>query len=273
MIRVKRAPLPASLDGKDSSGGIETKNAIAAVRRGETFEYTAYKSDDVVAALRTMFNKKCAYCEFPYAAGGPADIEHFRPKGGVVIDGLLQTPGYYWLGAEWTNLLPACVDCNRKRRKEFEHGVDVSGKANIFPVGDEKTRWRSHRAACKEVHLLLNPCDDRPESHLEFLRGGVIRAKKRGGAESLRGAQSIEVFGLQRTDLVEQRAEKERLVRTAIERALKAAEIAVGERGAKRRAEQEQLARDLLSDARKLIEPRQPYLAVARAVFKEYGLI
>lgn len=132
---------------------------------------------------------------------------------------------------------------------------------------EEKKRWRSHRAACKEVHLLLNPRDDRPEAHLEFLRGGIIRAKKRGGAESLRGAQLIEVFGLQRTDLVEQRAEKERLVRTAIERALKAAEIAVGERDAKRREDPEQLARDLLSDARKLLEPQQPYLAVARTVF------
>jgi len=272
MIRVKRGPVPASLNGSASPGGIETKKAIAAVRRREKFEYKAYKADDVVAALRTMFNKKCAYCEFPYAAGGPEDIEHFRPKGGVLIGGKLKTPGYYWLGAEWTNLLPACPDCNRKRRKEFEHGVDVSGKANIFPVEDEKKRWRRHRDACEEFHLLLNPCDDRPESHLEFLRGGVIRAKKRGGAESLRGSHSIEVFGLRRTDLVEQRAEKERLVRTAIERALKATEIAVGERSAKRRREQEQLASDLLSDARKLLEPQQPYLAVARAVFKEYGL-
>jgi len=119
---------------------------------------------------------------------------------------------------------------------------------------------------------LSNPCDDRPESHLEFLRGGVIRAKKRGGVESLRGAQSIEVFGLRRTDLVEQRGERERLVRTAIERALKAEEIAVGELRAERRKEQEQLATDLLNDARKLLEAQQPYLAVARAVFKEYGL-
>jgi uncharacterized protein (TIGR02646 family) len=272
MIRVKRGPVPASLDGSNSPGVIETKKAIAAVARGDKFEYTAYKADDVVLALRMMFNKKCAYCEFPYAAGGPEDIEHFRPKGGVVINGKLETPGYYWLGAEWTNLLPACPDCNRKRRKEFEQGVDVSGKANIFPVEDETKRWRNHRAECKEVHLLLNPCDDKPESHLEFLRDGVIRAKKRGSVESLRGLRSIEVFGLRRSDLVEQRAEKERLVRTAVERALKAAEIAVGERNSKRRAAQEQLASDLLNDARKLLEPQQPYLAVARAVFKEYGL-
>ncbi|HYD94742.1 MAG TPA: hypothetical protein VEC01_05400 [Noviherbaspirillum sp.] len=150
--------------------------------------------------------------------------------------------------------------------------MQVDKNAKIFPVEDEKKRWRSHRAVCREVHLLSNPCDDRPESHLEFLRGGVIRAKKRGGVESLRGAQSIEVFGLRRTDLVEQRGERERLVRTAIERALKAEEIAVGELRAERRKEQEQLATDLLNDARKLLEAQQPYLAVARAVFKEYGL-
>lgn len=272
MIRVKRAPVPASLDGPTSPGGVETQKAIAAIKRGETFEYKAYKADDVVTALRAMFHKKCAYCEFPYAAGGPEDIEHFRPKGGVEIGGKLETPGYYWLGAEWTNLLPACTDCNRKRGKQLEHGIDVSGKANLFPVEDEAKRWRDHGLPCEEVHLLLNPCDDRPESHLEFLPGGVVRAKKRGRAASPRGAHSIAVFGLQRTDLVEQRAEKERQVRTAIERALKMTEIAVGETDAKRRAVQEQLASDLLDDARKLLEPRQAYLAVARAVFKEYGL-
>lgn len=272
MIRVKRGPVPASLDGPASPGGIETSDAIAAVKRGETFDYTAYKAADVVTALRTMFNKKCAYCEFPYAAGLSEDIEHFRPKGGVVIDDKLATPGYYWLGAEWTNLLPACPDCNRKRTKEFAHGMDMSGKANIFPVEDEKKRWRKHRATCREVHLLLNPCDDQPASHLEFLPGGVVRAKKLGRVASPRGAASIEVFGLRRTDLVEHRAEQERLVRTAIERALEAAEIADGERNAKRRAKQEGLARKLLDDARQLLKPDKPYLAVARAVFKEYGL-
>jgi hypothetical protein len=29
------------------------------------------------------------------------------------------------------DLLPACADCNRKRRKEFEYGVDVFAKAII----------------------------------------------------------------------------------------------------------------------------------------------
>jgi uncharacterized protein (TIGR02646 family) len=274
MIHIDRSPVPASLDGPGSAGANEAKDAILAQKNGETFDFRAYKSPDVVQALRAMFHKKCAYCEFNYAAGGPEDVEHFRPKSAVVVKGKLSKPGYYWLAADWSNLLPSCIDCNRKRTKEFAKlPKGMSGKANLFPVSDEKLRWRSHRAKNREEALLLNPCEDWPEQHLEFVDEGLVRpAVDTAGVPSVKGQASIEVYGLLRADLVEQRATKQTRVRVAIEAALEAAEIAEQEGNPLKRQRLDSLTAKLLRDARTHLDDNEPYLAAARAVFGEYGL-
>lgn len=274
MIHVDRVPAPASLDGVDAKGVKETKAAIKAVEDGAEFEFKAYKEDDVVAALRAMFNKKCAYCEFNYAAGGPEDVEHFRPKGGVVIDGKLTQPGYYWLGAEWSNLLPSCIDCNRKRTKEFTDGTTgVSGKANLFPVVEESRRWRSHRAKNREEPLLLNPCDDDPEQHLEFIKKGLVRpAIDAGGVPSRKGKESIKVYGLLRKDLVVERGKKQTRVRAALQQALEFAAKAQTTSDPDMQAFLDKHAKDLMQEAQAHLDKTEPYLAAARAVFREFGL-
>ncbi len=275
MIKVTRSPTPASLDGPASAGGIETKAAIAARKLGEDYDYKAYKSQDVVDALRAMFNKKCAYCEFNYAAGGPEDVEHFRPKGGVIVNDRLEKPGYYWLAATWSNLLPSCTDCNRKRTKTFPGDeVGVSGKANIFPVADEKHRWKSHsQRKVLETHMLLDPCSDDPEAHLEFVPDGlVVAVTDDKGGSSEKGRHSIDVYGLLRGDLVDQRRAKESKVRTDIENALELTMEAdlLPAGGARDRLQR--LAQKLLEGARVHLSPPEPYLAMTRAIFREYGL-
>lgn len=275
MIHVDRIATPASLNGTSSKGRQETKNAIKkAIKDGTAFEFKAYKGDDVVAALRVMFNKKCAYCEFNYAAGGPEDVEHFRPKGGVVIDGKLAQPGYYWLAAEWSNLLPSCIDCNRKRTKEFADGAaGGSGKANLFPVADESRRWRSHRGKNREEPLLLNPCDDDPEVHLEFLDKGLVRAALDGtGIPSKKGETSIEIYGLKRHDLVEQRKMKQTRVRAAIQRAREIAAKAETTTDPAIRTFLDEQAKGLMREAQTHLDKWEPFLAAVRAVFREFGL-
>lgn len=274
MIHVERVAIPASLIGVDSKGVKETKDAIKAVKDGTTFEFKAYKEDDVVAALRAMFNKKCAYCEFNYSAGGPEDVEHFRPKGGVVINGRLAQPGYYWLAADWSNLLPSCNDCNRKRTKKFTNGTTgVSGKANLFPVDDEAMRWRSHRGKNREEPLLLNPCDDDPAQHLEFLDNGLVRpALDADGTPSRKGESSIEVYGLTRQDLVEPRERKQTRVRAAIQRAREIAAKAQTTADPTIRAFLDEQAKGLIREARTHLDKTEPYLAAVRAVFREFGL-
>jgi uncharacterized protein (TIGR02646 family) len=274
VIHVDRVAVPASLTSAASKGVTEMKDAIKAVKAGADFEFKAYKGDDVVAALRAMFNKKCAYCEFNYAAGGPEDVEHFRPKGGVIVNGKLEKPGYYWLAAEWSNLLPSCIDCNRKREKDFTDGTTgVSGKANLFPVADEARRWRSHRGKNREEPLLLNPCDDQPEQHLEFLDKGLVRpALDAAGNPSRKGDTSIEVYGLTRQDLVEQREKKQKLVRLAIERARRLAAQAAITADAGTRAFLDEEVKDAMREARTHLDKSEPYLAAARAVFREFEL-
>jgi len=58
--------------------------------------------------LRLLFHNKCAYCErIEYKP----DVEHYRPKK-KVTGSQRNNHGYFWLCYEWTNLLPACRDCN-----------------------------------------------------------------------------------------------------------------------------------------------------------------
>jgi hypothetical protein len=67
-----------------------------------------------------MYNKKCAYCEERIKTY----IEHYRPKGSVQGS---RHGGYYWLCYEWSNLLPACHECNKFG----------GGKGTQFPVGNK----------------------------------------------------------------------------------------------------------------------------------------
>lgn len=171
------------------------------------FEFSRYKEDDVRASLDQLFHGKCAYCEQRYAGTQPMDVEHWRPKGEVQpADGPAFKPGYYWLAATWTNLLPSCIDCNRERRQfDAQRGEQfVLGKANRFPLADEATRVRSHdhdpgfSGGTEEV-LLLNPCIDDPADHVDFTDDGVVLGRTE------RGRASIQVYALNRSELVRDR--------------------------------------------------------------------
>ena len=222
MIRVSRSavPVPPSLA---VAGATERQRAIdhyaVAANKETSFPFAAYKGADVVAALNTLFHSKCAYCESSYRATSPADIEHFRPKGAVVVRGAnggteeRQKPGYYWLAATWENLLASCPDCNRARTHTFEDlGLDeiteVRGKENKFPLVDEGRRVRAPidgEGTEQGQRLLIDPCRDRPEAHLEFQPNGLMWARKSGSSYSRKGLESIRAYGLTRKELKEER--------------------------------------------------------------------
>ncbi|HEU0246381.1 MAG TPA: hypothetical protein VFR38_04775, partial [Gaiellaceae bacterium] len=124
----------------------------------EPFNFRAYKSVDVVRQLGLSFGGKCAYCEGAWEGTAPVDVEHWRPKGGYVADGRLKKPGYYWLAAEWLNLLPSCIDCNRERTQPFEDSPPhLAGKANKFPLPSEKRRANAVGRERFERPRLLHP--------------------------------------------------------------------------------------------------------------------
>jgi len=144
------------------------------------------------------FFSKCAYCE---TQKDILHVEHFRPKKAVDDeedrnierirpDGTSKRhPGYYWLAYDWQNLLLACDDCNG------------GYKRNRFPLEDESTRaWSSTDDLSAERPLLVNPLVEDPAEHLSLdVETGILVG------HTDRGRKTIEVLGLNREPLPENR--------------------------------------------------------------------
>lgn len=196
------------------------------------FEFRRYKEDDVKAALEVLFARKCAYCESAYDIVQPVDVEHFRPKGSVAENE--GHDGYWWLAMDWNNLLPSCIDCNRRRTQvRYQTDIsaigatvtlpqatsDLSGKQDSFPVQDEASRWTTPAAQAADAdgdegRLLIDPTRDDPCEHIAFWIEpsnllGLVYPKhgngRRSNQASRKGATSIATFGLNRTGLVQAR--------------------------------------------------------------------
>lgn len=263
MRRVERGSVvaPSSLAGPKRPGQSELERAqkffggprqYHADGREKKFSFRAYKEDDVHHTLHELFHGKCAYCEARYEIVGPVDIEHYRPKGEVEGDAAHR--GYWWLAVAWENLLPSCLDCNRRRYQptplEFASltamaeplrvGAYLSiktGKDSCFPIDGPRVTTEpplhdAVRVLRMERPLLLDPCIDRPQDHLYYWINrrdhiGLVLPVAGGGAAptlplltedrqaiinhahavgvSPRGAVSIQVYGLNRLPLVQER--------------------------------------------------------------------
>lgn len=231
MRRIDRTkvPPPSVLAAPGKPGDRERIKTLAfyssVSNQGKEFKgYKVYRDAAVKDALRTLFDDKCAFCEIDYG-GAPWAVEHFRPKGAIdVLDKVTMKrakgstrlkPGYYWLAADWFNLMPACTDCNSARGHLFtsEGGNRTSGKANFFPLEDGCPRSRSQTDGllAGERPLLLDPTVDDPTVHLKFGPGATVVAL------SDRGRVSIGVLGLQRDPLVRKREQIQKGLRFAIE--------------------------------------------------------
>lgn len=219
MIHVERT-LPASIVD-DQGLREETERAIAHFEgqppppgKKPFRDFHAYKSKSILDELMNMFVYKCAYCEFPIV-GHPTEIEHYRPKGAFLLENGEPSPlGYYWLGATWTNLLPSCIDCNRERYQWrhvsdpfFEQTPRLTGKKNRFPLADPAKRWLDRNAPNEEEPMVLDPCRDHPEEHIDFTDDGIPLPQLAAAGPSTRGKTTIDVCGLWRDALVRQRKE------------------------------------------------------------------
>lgn len=195
-------------------------------KRKKAYKFKVYSHAKVKEALIKMGNGKCAYCESDILATYVGDIEHFRPKG--EIEELKATgnskPGYYWLAADWENLLFSCRNCNQKSKQStaFVEEAKSMGKMNQFPLFDEAKRVRSHEDGLEEeeaVRLLLNPCIENPEEYFKYdINSGVIKTKKRDEFLKQRAVSSIKVFGLQRVPLVIEREKRAILISAQMQR-------------------------------------------------------
>jgi hypothetical protein len=261
VIRVRRPPEPPELTAA-AARELEANNAVAP---DGPFKFTAYKVAAVKHALNAAFGFKCAYCESRFAATQPVAVEHYRPKGKVkTSDG--DVPGYYWLAAEWTNLLPSCTDCNTARR-QLIGGVEVTaGKGNWFPLESELRRARAPEEIAGEPRLLLHPYFDFPDRHLEFIDEGIVRSRLGStGRASRKGVASIEVYALQRPGLVQERDEIRRRVLAQLTRVRREAGRLDDDPGD---ADQQAILKLELDDLRRLMAPEQPYSEIARQLIE-----
>lgn len=270
MIRVARGPAPPILTVTDRQGRTETDRAIAHYTNGwdgrKAFGYRRYSEDDVRRELAVMCHGKCAYCESRIHVVTHEDVEHWRPKGSVFeADGTEITPGYYWLGAEWTNLLPSCPHCNRRSRKDLTApGGALSGKQALFPLSDPARRWRRHDQPNQEEPLLLDPVTDEPGEFFLDAGGGVLGEKQPRGRANERAKQSIAIYGLNRTALVHERREHRLRVEALIRDAEGAVRRFARARDEAERAEERMVLREKLAMLRHERAPHSPYLFVKR---------
>ncbi|RYG20780.1 MAG: endonuclease [Caulobacteraceae bacterium] len=244
-VRRDPAPPPVSLAKRGKDGLTELERVRGHMQaplplngKREAFKFGAYRQDDVKRRLEALFHGKCAYCESFYGAQAPVDVEHYRPKGAVEST---DHPGYWWIAMQWENLLPSCLDCNRRRRQQTPVAVNdlkvlfeqmSTGKKDAFPIAGTRAAPEAADLSAEQP-LLLDPTRDQPTEHLVINLGeghaaglmypktvlagvdpavlaGRDHAASARGAEraqaSVRGAVSIQVYGLNRMKLVQERA-------------------------------------------------------------------
>jgi uncharacterized protein (TIGR02646 family) len=189
------------------------------------FDFRAYSRRPVKAALSELSCGKCAYCEARYDDTEPVDVEHFRPKGAIETPLGRKRPGYWWLAAEWSNLLPSCIRCNRCETVLLHDGTEVLiGKGNHFPLFDESLRAAEMGEEVRELPMLLNPCVDNPADYLQHLvdddgRSILIpRESDENSTTYVRGRKSIDLYGLNRAALVSDRSDFVRWARETLAR-------------------------------------------------------
>ncbi|MFE6507649.1 AAA family ATPase [Nocardioides sp. NPDC057767] len=203
MLRRNRAdvPVPPSLT---DSGRLRDAQAAAEVffrsrttaARQSRFEFDdrLLERPDVRRSLERLFQGLCAFCS---TAVGPDFVVHrFRPpQDSLGDDAKVHRRHYYWLAYRWSNLYAACTNC-------------VQSQGQQFPVeGKRLDLGRGESNSSREERQLLDPCADDPEQELVYLPSGEVAARRD------RGRRTIEVFSLNREDLVTTR---QRVIEQAI---------------------------------------------------------
>jgi uncharacterized protein (TIGR02646 family) len=208
MIRVNRdIEKPEVLKSQQAiKGDLKLKKHFKTDRteRGQIrFEFNESLWLATLPDLHKVFSGKCAYCEQPVSLD-ESWVDHFRPiVDAVGLDGKVMEDGYWWLAYEWDNLYLACRNC-------------VTSKANRFPVvdGEHAPTEALGDKLLKEPSLLIDPCHDDPAMYLSVDRQGVIYAiepavpKSTQYKELNRGQITIDIFGLNRDELVAARRER-----------------------------------------------------------------
>jgi len=280
MIFVDRkiVPAPAVLTTAGGRGLSERARAITNFGPGgpgAAFTYSAYTDNTVRDALTVLFKKKCAYCESNFVHTSFRNIEHFRPKG-EITGAVPLSPGYYWLASDWDNLLLSCTLCNSQQR-HTTHGstvVETLGKMNQFPLHNF-AHIRDHNigiAAEEPRRLLIDPCKDKPEYFLSYGQEGNILPKGQRGLRRLKGEKSIQVYALQRIDLVQERKKLRIAIELQEHRVIENTNLFLDFLGIDqlRAAQFEATMAREMKVLKSYMKPSSPYSAMAKEMIKKF---
>ena len=163
MIRVTRSPKPVIIErNQENWTHVLLEASTDAERRRAEGKYRHRAIKD---AIVTMFHGKCAYCESKISHIAYGHIEHFKPKS-----------TFPELTFEWTNLLLSCPICNGPEYKGDRFPEEADGGP------------------------LVNPCDETPAEHFEFVFDPVAKLASVIG-KTIRGQTTEKLLGLNRNDL------------------------------------------------------------------------
>jgi uncharacterized protein (TIGR02646 family) len=215
----------------------------------EKVESKHYNRIGVKEKLLEAFNHRCGYCERRISTYAP--IEHFRPK---------HENGYYWLGANWSNLLVACSDCNGYKGEHF----DIIGtRAHLPSYKDwEELSERTHISSdllSQELPLLLHPVLDNPQEHLSFESDGTIKHLSNKGAYTIHLCKLNDMK--KRKELIRARQE---IIESYRDRVRDLAKLLNA-------MEVKDMLLHLLIDITNAIREKYPYSAVHRACFERFN--
>ena len=162
--------------------------------------------------LKELYYNKCAYCE-SIMSDDTFTIEHYRPKKGSF--------SYYWLGYEWSNLLPVCYKCNNAKGDKFPVEVPSRGFLNsaikcrvktpkLLPNEDLDidAMKANHPYLLDEKPYLLHPEIDEPKEFLRINRNGELTFKIEQEVNEFyykRANYTISLTNLNRDSLIVQR--------------------------------------------------------------------
>jgi len=243
--------------------------------------FSVYGHEEVKSALNRLFGYKCAYCETDFGAAMPVDVEHFRPKGGVIDEaGNLRFPGYWWLASSWDNLLPSCIDCNRRRWQQGDTGSYKRGKENLFPLAGRAAPATNAAGVALEQPLLINPAVEAPDQYLKYVYKSSPAGRMESvvepvfdahGIEDAKGRASIDTYGLNRDRLSISRRKMIEKLKSALDDVQFYFEQADQETDPAKRAALKARGRDAVRRlTRNFLHWSNPYAAACRAYYRNW---
>lgn len=191
--------VPGTWRAKALAALTEVRAASTKEERRKALEKHAHLWGEVKSILRKESHRKCWYCESRENRSDCA-VDHFRPKGGV--EGCPNHEGYWWLAFDFTNYRYSCTYCNSSRfdRVRGSRG----GKQNHFPLLNPDERVFDEGDTGLERPMLLDPTRAADTILLYFREDGVPEPRH-SGEKGMRAQESIEVYHLHHTDLIEAR--------------------------------------------------------------------